>query len=119
MSDLEAVLELGMDWSIREGYAWAEDKEHCEENGRMLQVCVCVFILYLYILSYVTATYYIKMIFPIYSSHLSWFLDLLFHNHMISLIISILNWSLLFVIFVVRLTTAKYLDVQRREVSHN
>ena len=28
--------ELGMDWSLREGYAWAEDKEHCEEYGRML-----------------------------------------------------------------------------------
>ncbi len=25
-----------MDWSLREGYAWAEDKEHCEEYGRML-----------------------------------------------------------------------------------
>jgi tRNA-splicing ligase RtcB len=25
-----------MDWSVREGYAWAEDKEHCEEFGRML-----------------------------------------------------------------------------------
>ena len=25
-----------MDWSVREGYAWAEDKEHCEEYGRML-----------------------------------------------------------------------------------
>nr|WCZ58751.1 RNA-splicing ligase RtcB [Seculamonas ecuadoriensis] len=36
MSDLEEVLELGMDWSVREGYAWAEDKEHCEEYGRML-----------------------------------------------------------------------------------
>mmetsp|Transcript_3236 Transcript_3236/g.7105 ORF Transcript_3236/g.7105 Transcript_3236/m.7105 type:complete len:507 (+) Transcript_3236:115-1635(+) len=34
--DLEAALELGMDWSLREGYAWAEDKEHCEEYGRML-----------------------------------------------------------------------------------
>ena len=34
--DLEAALEQGMDWSLREGYAWAEDKEHCEENGRML-----------------------------------------------------------------------------------
>ena len=22
--------------SLREGYAWAEDKEHCEEYGRML-----------------------------------------------------------------------------------
>nr|WCZ58303.1 RNA-splicing ligase RtcB [Paratrimastix eleionoma] len=35
--DLDAALELGMDWSLREGYAWAEDKEHCEEYGRMLQ----------------------------------------------------------------------------------
>ena len=25
-----------MDWSLREGYAWSEDKEHCEEYGRML-----------------------------------------------------------------------------------
>eukprot|EP01006_Ploeotia_vitrea_P066558 TRINITY_DN95233_c0_g1_i1.p1 TRINITY_DN95233_c0_g1~~TRINITY_DN95233_c0_g1_i1.p1 ORF type:complete len:523 (+),score=36.22 TRINITY_DN95233_c0_g1_i1:28-1596(+) len=33
---LNDVLELGMDWSVREGYAWAEDKEHCEEYGRML-----------------------------------------------------------------------------------
>lgn len=36
-ADLEAALEMGMDWSLREGYAWAEDKEHCEEYGRMLQ----------------------------------------------------------------------------------
>lgn len=36
MSDLEEVLELGMDWSVREGYSWAEDKEHAEEFGRML-----------------------------------------------------------------------------------
>ena len=28
--------QMGMDWSLREGYAWAEDKEHCEEYGRML-----------------------------------------------------------------------------------
>lgn len=35
-NDLEAALEMGMDWSLREGYAWAEDKEHCEEYGRML-----------------------------------------------------------------------------------
>ena len=27
---------MGIDWSLREGYAWAEDKEHCEEYGRML-----------------------------------------------------------------------------------
>ncbi len=50
-NDLEEALEMGMDWSLREGfgayedyvnshhrYAWAEDKEHCEEYGRMLQV---------------------------------------------------------------------------------
>ncbi len=35
-TDLEAALEMGMDWSLREGYAWAEDKEHVEEYGRML-----------------------------------------------------------------------------------
>lgn len=35
--DLEAALEMGMDWTLREGYGWAEDKEHCEEYGRMLQ----------------------------------------------------------------------------------
>jgi len=34
--DLEEVLEMGVDWSLREGYAWSEDKEHCEEYGRML-----------------------------------------------------------------------------------
>ena len=34
--DLEEALEMGMDWSLREGYAWPEDKEHCEEYGRML-----------------------------------------------------------------------------------
>uniref|UniRef100_A0A7R9TXY5 RNA-splicing ligase RtcB homolog n=1 Tax=Prasinoderma coloniale TaxID=156133 RepID=A0A7R9TXY5_9VIRI len=34
--DLNEALEMGMDWSLREGYAWAEDKEHCEEYGRML-----------------------------------------------------------------------------------
>eukprot|EP01035_Chromulina_nebulosa_P029020 gene29020-38400_t len=36
-ADLNAALEMGIDWSLREGYAWAEDKEHCEEFGRMLQ----------------------------------------------------------------------------------
>eukprot|EP00940_MAST-03C_sp_MAST-3C-sp2_P000287 g287.t1 len=34
--DLIDALEMGMDWSLREGYAWAEDKEHTEEYGRML-----------------------------------------------------------------------------------
>jgi tRNA-splicing ligase RtcB len=37
VNDLNAALEMGMDWSVREGYSWAEDKEHCEEYGRMLQ----------------------------------------------------------------------------------
>jgi len=27
--DLEEALEMGIDWSLREGYAWIEDKEHC------------------------------------------------------------------------------------------
>ena len=36
MTDLNTVLEMGMDWSLRQGYAWAEDKEHTEEYGRML-----------------------------------------------------------------------------------
>eukprot|EP00755_Sulcionema_specki_P023789 Sspe_Gene.14455::Locus_5005_Transcript_1_1_Confidence_1.000_Length_1711::g.14455::m.14455/K14415/RTCB, rtcB; tRNA-splicing ligase RtcB len=34
---LNDAMELGMDWQLREGYAWPEDKEHCEEYGRMLQ----------------------------------------------------------------------------------
>ena len=34
--DLESALELGTDWLLRQGYAWTEDKEHCEEYGRML-----------------------------------------------------------------------------------
>lgn len=33
---LDEALRLGIDWSLREGYAWPEDKEHCEEYGRML-----------------------------------------------------------------------------------
>ena len=33
---VEEILEMGSDWSVREGFAWAEDKEHCEEYGRML-----------------------------------------------------------------------------------
>uniref|UniRef100_A0A0K0CU81 RNA-splicing ligase RtcB homolog n=1 Tax=Angiostrongylus cantonensis TaxID=6313 RepID=A0A0K0CU81_ANGCA len=36
-SDLVDCLEMGIDWTLREGYSWAEDKEHCEEYGRMLQ----------------------------------------------------------------------------------
>lgn len=37
MKSLEEALKLGMDWSLKQGYAWPEDKEHCEEYGRMLQ----------------------------------------------------------------------------------
>ena len=33
---LDTALEMGIDWRVREGYAWIEDKERCEENGRML-----------------------------------------------------------------------------------
>ena len=35
-ADLEEALEMGMDWSLREGYSWCEDKERVEEYGRML-----------------------------------------------------------------------------------
>ena len=34
--NLDEAIEMGVDWSLREGYAWPEDKEHCEEFGRML-----------------------------------------------------------------------------------
>ena len=34
--DFEECIEMGMDYTLREGYSWAEDKEHCEEYGRML-----------------------------------------------------------------------------------
>lgn len=33
--DLDEALQLGIDWSLRQGYAWPEDKEHCEEFGRL------------------------------------------------------------------------------------
>ena len=28
-ANLDAALEMGMDWSLREGYSWTEDKSHC------------------------------------------------------------------------------------------
>lgn len=34
--DIDDVLLMGIDFCIREGYAWPEDRDHCEENGRML-----------------------------------------------------------------------------------
>jgi tRNA-splicing ligase RtcB len=36
MDDLDDVLLSGIDYCLREGYAWPEDRDHCEENGRML-----------------------------------------------------------------------------------
>eukprot|EP00804_Cyclotella_cryptica_P019794 CCRYP_009688-RB/>CCRYP_009688-RB protein AED:0.00 eAED:0.00 QI:532/1/1/1/1/1/2/1002/695 len=33
--DLDKLLKTGIDWAIDKGYAWEEDKLHCEENGRM------------------------------------------------------------------------------------
>uniref|UniRef100_A0A7S3QAF7 RNA-splicing ligase RtcB homolog n=1 Tax=Chaetoceros debilis TaxID=122233 RepID=A0A7S3QAF7_9STRA len=34
-SDVDDILSRGVDWAIENGYAWEEDKEFCEENGRM------------------------------------------------------------------------------------
>ncbi|GMT28713.1 hypothetical protein PFISCL1PPCAC_20010, partial [Pristionchus fissidentatus] len=36
-NSLEEAMEMGMDWTLREGYSWPEDQEHCEEDGRMLE----------------------------------------------------------------------------------
>ena len=33
--DLDMLLKTGIDWAIEKGYAWEEDKAHCEEFGRM------------------------------------------------------------------------------------
>lgn len=33
--ELDNVLEQGIDWAIKKGFAKSEDKEHCEENGRI------------------------------------------------------------------------------------
>lgn len=35
MKSLEEALELGMDWSLREGYAWPEDKEFVHSHPRV------------------------------------------------------------------------------------
>lgn len=34
-NSIDEVLNEGIDYSIRNGLAWEEDKENCEENGRM------------------------------------------------------------------------------------
>eukprot|EP00970_Alexandrium_tamarense_P004027 scaffold693_cov200-Alexandrium_tamarense.AAC.29 len=35
IDDLDQLLRNGVDWAIEKGYAWEEDKDHCEENGCM------------------------------------------------------------------------------------
>jgi len=35
-NELDNVLTLGIDWALQNGYAWFEDKDHCEELGRMI-----------------------------------------------------------------------------------
>lgn len=35
LEDLDRLLSEGIDWAVEKGLAWAEDREHCEENGRM------------------------------------------------------------------------------------
>uniref|UniRef100_A0A7S3ENV0 RNA-splicing ligase RtcB homolog n=2 Tax=Rhodosorus marinus TaxID=101924 RepID=A0A7S3ENV0_9RHOD len=36
-SDIDHILNYGIDWALREGYAWPEDKELCEEQGRIVK----------------------------------------------------------------------------------
>ena len=33
--DLDRLLAEGVDWAVEKGIAWPEDRDHCEENGRM------------------------------------------------------------------------------------
>lgn len=33
--DLEGALTVDIDWSLQEGYAWPQDKEHCDEYEHM------------------------------------------------------------------------------------
>lgn len=35
-ADLKEILDTGVDWSIKQGHAWPEDKNHIEEQGRMM-----------------------------------------------------------------------------------
>ncbi len=34
--EIDKVLEMGVDWAIEKGYGTIEDKNHCEDNGRIL-----------------------------------------------------------------------------------
>jgi tRNA-splicing ligase RtcB (3'-phosphate/5'-hydroxy nucleic acid ligase) len=33
--DLSTICETGIDWAIEKGYAWPEDKQFCEDDGRL------------------------------------------------------------------------------------
>ena len=33
--DIDDILTNGIDWAVENGFAWQEDKEHCEENECM------------------------------------------------------------------------------------
>ena len=33
--DLDRLLKQGVDWAVDNGFAWPEDRDHCEENGKM------------------------------------------------------------------------------------
>mmetsp|Transcript_34741 Transcript_34741/g.73305 ORF Transcript_34741/g.73305 Transcript_34741/m.73305 type:complete len:409 (+) Transcript_34741:171-1397(+) len=35
MKELNTLLSEGINWAVEKGYAWEEDRDHCEENGRM------------------------------------------------------------------------------------
>ena len=35
MEELDTILREGINWAIGKGYAWKEDRDHCEDNGRM------------------------------------------------------------------------------------
>lgn len=35
MEELDKILRDGINWAIGKGYAWKEDRDHCEDNGRM------------------------------------------------------------------------------------
>lgn len=34
--EVRKVMEYGMEWAVENGFAWPEDAEHCEENGRIV-----------------------------------------------------------------------------------
>eukprot|EP00188_Purpureofilum_apyrenoidigerum_P000948 Plantae.Rhodophyta-Purpureofilum_apyrenoidigerum.ctg14804.p1 GENE.Plantae.Rhodophyta-Purpureofilum_apyrenoidigerum.ctg14804~~Plantae.Rhodophyta-Purpureofilum_apyrenoidigerum.ctg14804.p1 ORF type:complete len:503 (-),score=57.47 Plantae.Rhodophyta-Purpureofilum_apyrenoidigerum.ctg14804:169-1677(-) len=34
--EVDQILQHGIDWAVREGFAWPEDKENCEDFGRIM-----------------------------------------------------------------------------------